>query len=240
MLIEWFVYHKNTVLGPFSTSDVNSQLSAGKIASDSFIWWKGEKDWITVDQWQNNYTNIVKRLESHYNAEWKIRTPKLSSDWMSFEQCLDFLKNVDIKTGVFICKKGAGYEEWENIFSNSVFLNALDMTRRKFPRVPIVATAKISKSDSKFSYLVKLNIIGEGGIGVTGLTKNFPMNSKIEIKIEGPNFTAPIFAEGHIVYHTRDGISGIEFSTLNAESRAAIIDYVNQFQGKPSSAKKVA
>lgn len=241
MLIEWFVYHKNSVHGPFSTTDVNAQLASGKFSQESFIWWKGEKDWIPIDEWQNNYSAIVKKLESHYNVEWKIKTSNDITDPMSFDDCIEFLKTVNLKTGVFICKKDI-IDAWENIFTNAIFLNALEMTRRKFPRVPVVGTAKISKSGSKFSYLVKINVIGEGGIGVTGLVKNFSTGSVIDIKIEAPNFTNPIFAEGTIVYHTPDGVSGLEFSIINAEGRAAIIEYVNRFTGTKNAAsdKKAA
>jgi hypothetical protein len=243
MQIEWFVYHKNSVLGPFTTSDVTTQLTSGKFDEESFIWWKGEKDWISIIQWQSQFPAIVQKLESCYNTEWKIKTPTMTTDSMPFDSCIEHLKSVDIKSGIYISK--AVNTNWENIFSNSVFLNALEMTRRKSPRVPIVATAKISKAGSKFSYLVKLNVIGEGGIGVSGLTKNFPTSVPIDIKIESANLSAPINAEGTIIYHTPDGVTGIEFNTINAEGRALIIEYVNQFSGKSvktkdESAKKAA
>jgi hypothetical protein len=218
-------------------------MTSGKFNEESFIWWKGEKDWISLFQWKSNYPNIVKKLEGHYNTEWKIKCPADTTELMSFDDCIEYLKSVDLKTGVFICKSGSA--DWENIFTNSVFLNALEMTRRKFPRVPIVATAKISKADSKFSYLVKLNVIGEGGIGVSGLTKNFPSGVPIDIKIEGANLATPIFAEGHIVYHTPDGVTGIEFNTISAEARSIIIEYVKRFSGtavktQTASSKKAA
>lgn len=238
MQIEWFIYHKNTVFGPFSTDDVNTHVDSGRFDGECFIWWKGEKDWIPVSQWQQSLPAIIKKLESHYNVEWKIRTPELTTDLMSFELCIEFLKKVELKNGIYICKSGSN--NWENIYSNSIFMNALEMTRRKFPRVPVVATAKISKSDTKFSYLVKVNMIGEGGIGVTGLSKNFPIQGKIEIKLEGPNFPTPLFAEGKVVYHSKDGLTGIEFDAVTAEVRASIIDYVNQFQGNKATLAKKA
>lgn len=148
---------------------------------------------------------------------------------MSFEKCLEHLKQVEMTNQIFICKRGDG-DAWDSIFNNSVFLNALELTRRKFPRVPIVATAKVTKSDSKFSYLVKVNIIGQGGIGITGLGKNFPIGTEVDLRIESPSMTVPLHAEGRVVYHSRDGITGIEFAAMNAEAESLIIEYVNRFK----------
>lgn len=228
MKIEWFVYHKNTVLGPYSTTDVHAHLASSKINEDTFIWWKGEKDWISILQWKNEYPSIIKKLEEHFSVEWSIKDPKMTSPFMSFDECLQYLKNTELNSSIYICQKGK--ENWESIFTNSIFMNALEMTRRKVPRVPIVATAKVSKADSKFSYLVKVNIVGQGGIGVSGLGKNFPTGTNVDIKIESPSLSIPIHAEGRILYHTKDGASGIEFEKISAEPLSAIIEYVNQFQ----------
>ncbi len=228
MKLEWFIYHKNSVLGPFATNEVQVQVEAGKFSPNSFIWWKGEKDWITISKWLTEYPEIIKKLEAHFNVEWRLKVNDQATPFMSFEKCLDQLKIVELTNSIFIAKKGDG-EAWDSIFNNSIFMNALELTRRKFPRVPIVATAKVTKSDSKFSYLVKVNIIGQGGIGISGIGKNFPTGTEVDIRIESPSLSIPIHAEGKIVYHTRDGVSGLEFAAMNAESESIIIEYVNRF-----------
>lgn len=230
MVLEWFVYHRNSVLGPFTTNEVESQLNLGKLSEDSFIWWKGEKDWVPLSQWKNEYPAIVQRLEEHFNVEWKIKKGNQTTSFMSFDECVAFFKNEELTNDIFICKKDPRGQEWESIFTNTIFLNALEMTRRKFPRVPIVATAKISKSDSKFSYLVKVNTVGQGGVGIAGLGKNFPTGTSVDIKIESPSFPIPVHAEGRVVYHTKDGVTGVEFEGINAESENTVIEYVNRFQ----------
>lgn len=240
MQIEWFVFHKNSILGPFTAEDVRSQLAAGKIAEDSFIWWKGEKDWVSIETWTQDYPEIIRRLEAHYKVNWKIRHGKNSTPFMPFEDCLQYLKLLELNNSIFICKESSDGDNWESIFSNSIFLNALEMTRRKHPRVPIVATAKISKLDSKFSYLVKVNTVGQGGMGVAGLGKNFPTGSSIEIKLESPSISSPIVAEGKILYHTKDGISGIEFTLMNAEAQSLVIEYVNRFATPTSRSEENA
>lgn len=241
MQIEWFVFHKNSILGPFSTEDVHSQIAAGKVASDSFIWWKGEKDWVSIDDWEKHFPEIIRRLEAHFKVNWKIKHGKNITPYMSFDDALQYMKLLELNNSIFICKETEDHTEtWESIFSNTVFLNALEMTRRKSPRVPIVATAKISKLDSKFSYLVKVNTIGQGGMGVAGLGKNFPTGTSVELKLESPSFPNPIVAEGKILYHTKDGISGIEYTLINAESQATLIEYVNQFSGTRASSEDKA
>lgn len=215
-------------MGPFNTDDVHAHLAANKISEDSFIWWKGEKDWVSVLQWRQDYPTIIKKLEDHFSVEWKIKDTKNETRFMSFDECIQYLKNVELNHDIYLCQKNK--DVWESIFNNSIFMNALEMTRRKVPRVPIVATAKISKADSKFSYLVKVNIIGQGGIGVSGLGKNFPTGTNVDIKLESPSLAIPIHVEGRILYHTKDGASGIEFEKIAAEPMSAIIEYVNQFQ----------
>ncbi|MCB9072100.1 MAG: PilZ domain-containing protein [Bdellovibrionaceae bacterium] len=230
MQIEWFVFHKNSILGPFSTEDVKAQISSQKIAQDAFIWWKGEKDWVAIDVWLKDYPAIIKKLEAHFKVRWKIRDEHGETPFMSFEDSIQHLKLLELRNTIFICKEDKdGVEQWESIFSNTIFLNALEMTRRKHPRVPIVATAKVSKKDSKFSYLVKVNIIGQGGMGVSGLGRNFPAGTTVEVRLESPNISVPVVAEGRILYMTKDGLSGIEFGLINSESEAALIEYVNQF-----------
>lgn len=233
MQIEWFVFHKNSILGPFSTEDVRAQISDGKISDDSFIWWKGEKDWVSIESWNKEYPEIIRKLEAYFKVNWKVRQGRNITPFMSFDETLNHLKLLELNNSIFICKqKEDGAEDWESIFSNTIFLNALEMTRRKHPRVPIVATAKICKLDSKFSYLVKVNTIGQGGMGVAGLGKNFPTGTVVEMRLESPSFTIPIIAEGKILYHTKDGISGVEFSVINAECNSTLISYVNQFSAQ--------
>lgn len=234
MKLEWFIYHKNSVLGPFATKDVQVQVEAGKFSPNSFIWWKGEKDWITISKWLTDYPEIIKKLDAHFNVEWRLKVNDQVSQYMSFESCLEQLKTTELTNSIFISKKGDG-NSWDSIFNNSIFMNALELTRRKFPRVPIVATAKVTKSDSKFSYLVKVNIIGQGGIGISGIGKNFPTGTEVDIRIESPSLSIPIHAEGKIVYHTRDGVSGLEFGAMNAESESIIIEYVNRFNQTSNS-----
>lgn len=229
MQIEWFVFFKNSILGPYSTNDVHAQLADGKITNESFVWWKGEKDWVPVDAWLKYYPEIIKKLEQHFSMKWKVKNGKNITPVMTFDECLNYLKQIELNNTIYICKESDQEAQWETIFSNTIFLNALEMNRRKHPRVPILATSKISKLDSKFSYLVKVNTIGQGGMGISGLGKNFPTGTAIQVKIESPSLTNPISSEGKILYHTRDGISGIEFTQMNAESKALLISYVKQF-----------
>lgn len=233
MPIEWFVFFRNSILGPFSTEDVKVQLSEGKISNDSFVWWKGEKDWMPIESWDKNYNQIIRRLEAHFKVNWKIRIHKNTTPYMSFEDCLAYLKQVELNNSIYICKEQpSGAEDWESIFSNSIVLNALEMSRRKHPRVPILATAKISKLDSKFSYLVKVSTVGIGGLGVSGLGKNFPTGTTISLKIESAGLATPVVCEGKILYHTKDGLSGVEFLVMNDESQASLISYINQFSSQ--------
>lgn len=234
MKLEWFIYHKNSVLGPFSTQEVNTHVHSGKFTDSSFIWWKGEKDWIAISKWQVEYPEIIRRLEAHFSVEWRIKSGDQITPYLSFEKCLDYLKQVELSNNIFICKRGDG-DNWDSIFNNTIFLNALELTRRKFPRVPIVATAKVTKSDSKFSYLVKVNIIGQGGIGISGLGKNFTVGTEVDVRIESDSLTVPIHAEARIVFHSRDGVTGLEFSAMNAEAESIIVEYVNRFNSQASA-----
>lgn len=235
-MLEWFIYHKNSVLGPFTTHEVNTQVQAGKFNDESFIWWKGEKDWISISSWEKDYPEIIKRLEAHFSVEWKVKIHDYVTQSLSFEAALDFLKQHELSNHIFICKSDSP-EAWDSIFNNSIFLNALELTRRKFPRVPIVGSAKISRSDSKFSYLVKVNIMGQGGMGVSGLGKNFPTGTEVDVRLESPSLAAAIHAEGRVIYHTKDGLTGVEFSAMNAESESMIIEYINKFSTNNKSQK---
>lgn len=232
MKLEWFVYQNNSVLGPFGTEEVEAQLATNKIEPFSFIWWKGEKDWIPISEWQKNYDSIVSKLEAHFTVLWRVKVDGVTTAHMAFDDCLDYVKSKELKADLYLNQKG--HEDWESIYTNTVFMNALEMSRRKFKRVPIVATAKASKADSKFSYMVKVNMIGEGGIGITGLGVNFPVGTRIDLAIESGSLTQLLKVEGFIKYQNKQGITGIEFDTINAETKGVIIEYIKQFSREPS------
>lgn len=237
MSIEWFIYNKNSVSGPFSTEDVKGQLSTETVDDNSFIWWKGEKDWIPVTKWAEDFETIIVKLEENLSELWRVKHSDSVSNYMSFDEAVEYVKNLQLEEGILINKKDA--PQWESVYSHTVFLNALEMSRRQFPRVPIVANAKISKADSKFSYLVKANMIGQGGVGIHGLGKNFSIGTVIDLRLESPSLNGVIHAEATVIYHTDLGTSGVRFNALNAESQSLIVEYVNRFQN-PSAKKQTA
>jgi hypothetical protein len=140
---------------------------------------------------------------------------------------------------VSVCQ--ADEDNWIPVYSSFAFMEALNLSRRHFLRAPLMGLAKVTKDNSRFSYVVKTATIGQGGIGLYGLGPNFDVGTQVTLKVESEDLTSTISVNGIVVYNTNQGFIGIRFGALAAESTSVIVDYMMRFQGDGDlSVKKIA
>jgi len=95
---------------------------------------------------------------------------------------------------------------------------------RKHPRATLDAAAQLTAADGLVCR-VRTFDISEGGVGLVGVPSEWPLGSKLEIRLEGGEVGRRIVAEGTIVSR-RGEKAGIQFTALDAGSAPAVAEYV--------------
>ena len=95
---------------------------------------------------------------------------------------------------------------------------------RKHPRATLDAAAQLTAADGQ-ACRVRTFDISEGGLGLVGVPAEWPLGSKIEIRLDASEMGRRIVAEGTIVSR-RGEKAGVQFTSLDAGSAPAVADYV--------------
>ena len=232
----WFVHHDEKILGPFSTEKILQDLKDGEISYGAYIWSKGQVEWVPVSEWENNLDNLM-AYSDQSKGLWKLRTSKDVQQGLTFTEVVNNLKNM--KSFKLVAVSPNDQEKWVPIYSSYAFMEALNLSRRNFLRAPLMGLAKVTKDNSRFSYVVKTATIGQGGMGVYGLGPHFDPGVQVDLRIESEDLSTPIMVSGTVVYNTDQGFIGIRFGELRAEATAVIIEYMKRFQSENSTEDQV-
>lgn len=118
-------------------------------------------------------------------------------------------------------------KEWKEIYAFKDVVEKLGLTRRKHPRVPILAqfTGSTSRHDKFTARLVTISI---GGLGLTEVF-DLKIGDKIYGQITSPHFYSAVAIEAEATYCGNDGYVGLKFSQINDESQSLVTDYVKRF-----------
>ena len=226
--MKWFVHYDEKILGPFSKEHILQDLKKGNISYSSYIWSKGQVEWMSASDWENNLDTIMAKSEEP-GQKWRLKTPEGIQENLSFNQVLEKLKTME--DFQMVATAPAQSQEWMPIYHSYPFMEALNLSRRSHLRAPLMGLAKVIHKESRFSYIVKTATIGQGGLGVYGLGANFQPGDQVSLKIESidlcPN---PLNLNGIIAYNTAQGFVGIRFDELHAEPASIIVNYVRRFR----------
>ncbi|OFZ31970.1 MAG: hypothetical protein A2622_12090 [Bdellovibrionales bacterium RIFCSPHIGHO2_01_FULL_40_29] len=118
-------------------------------------------------------------------------------------------------------------KEWTDVYAYPDIIERLGLSRRKHPRVPILANFTGS-SDKGGQLHVKVVTISEGGMGFTEVL-DLKIGDTVEGQISSPHFFQPLHVTAEVIYSGIDGYIGLKFLQINDEAKAAIIDYVKKF-----------
>ena len=237
--MKWFLNINDKIEGPHSGEEILAGLSSGHVSYSSYIWAKGQVEWIPISDWEDNYDELM-RADSNRSFEqtWKVRYREKVVSGLNMKTVLETLKNHENLKSVFISPEDE--DQWLPIYSSYMFMEALKLSRRNFLRAPLMGLAKVTRTDAKFSYVVKTATIGQGGLGVYGLGSNFQVGTEVKIRVESENLTAPLNVIGKVVYSTPSGFIGISMDNLSAEAKAVILGYIKKFKDSGEADIKAA
>lgn len=149
---------------------------------------------------------------------------------MTKNDLISFLSQLDDVSGVSV--KDPKSHEWKEVYAYPDLVEKLGLSRRKHPRVPILA--QFNGQSNKHPQLnARIITISEGGMGFTEVY-DLKIGDLVEGQLTSPHFFQPINVKADVVFSGLDGYIGLNFTQINEESKATIIEYIKKF-GKGSS-----
>ncbi len=221
----WFVFSNEIVSGPYTAENIELGLTKGRWSTDSLIWWKGQREWITIKEWKENLPQIQEGFKSKVQrSTWYVEflgVQKGPLSWIELKEFIMVTRNI-----AQVRMWTMGMKKWATVYEMPEVAKQLDITRREHPRAPIQGEAFVKRGAEDF--VCHAAEIGEGGMGL----KNVPHLIKgdvVYVTLKSPLLVNPIQSKATVVYTGKGGYTGLQFENLHAESRATIIDYVRQF-----------
>jgi len=95
---------------------------------------------------------------------------------------------------------------------------------RAHPRALLDAAVQLTATDGRVCRARTFDI-SEGGLGLVGVPDEWPVGSKIAIRLDGSEVARRIVAQGTIVSR-RGEKAGVQFASLDAEIATAVAEYV--------------
>ena len=232
----WFIYSQEEVSGPFTTHDIESFLSRGEFTEAHLIWWKGQKNWITVGEWRTHLSAIMESLHKKpQEAVWFAEQKGAQKGPLSLDQIVDFLKTLESLENTHTWRQGM--DRWANLFEIEEIVEKLGLQRRKSPRAPIVGKVLFQRNNQEVEG--QISEISSGGFGMAK-SQGVELNEIVQVFINSPLLTTTIRATAKVVYITQKGYTGFQFENLHVESKSAIMEYVRQFQERTYTKKTAA
>jgi len=224
----WFIYSNDVVTGPFSTKDVQQKLTVNELGAHSFIWWRGQREWIQISSWQTDIDNILATLvTSQQNAIWYIDLGASPLGPLTQNELLETLRNVTDLNRARLW--AVGMKRWQTLFELHDVMELLGISRREHDRAPLMGTVAITRSnEAPRGFVAKTASISVGGIGVSN-AHELRRGDEVALLIRTSDIPGNIHLRGEVVYVTDLGHAGIRFSKVHPETHALLHDYIKRF-----------
>jgi len=219
---KWFVSKNDLVSGPLSTEQVERQLEARALDQSDLIWGQELGDWQTIQTWKSHLPKFNAKVEPQAPSEqWHYAVNGQSFGPFARGHLIRELKSLSQIEQVMIWTKGM--KEWAPLFEFHDLLTEVGVNRRQFPRAALTGQA-VLKTDG-MTLVAQLLSISEGGMAVQ-LDSALVAGQTVTIEIQSPSaFAETLHARAEVRY-TANGILGLRFSNVPAESKAAIVQFV--------------
>lgn len=229
----WFILDAEKIKGPLSTADVEAQKKSGQYTKSCKIWWKGQRDWISITKWRPE--SYIRTQDSAKEASlWYAEKQGQTLGPLSKSELVIFLGKLESLSEVKIWKRGQ--QKWATVYQQSDVAEDLGISRRRFPRAPLIAEVSVEKD--KQEYTAQAASVSTGGIGLTHIS-GLNRGDEIKLSIKSPLLSQTIYTKA-VVKHVSAHLAGIEFISLHTEYQSTIADYVSQYLMKSSETKKAA
>lgn len=233
----WFFYQNDVTTGPFSTDEIRSKLTTQLLDTKVFIWAKGQKSWLSPEDWEKELPEFNRKLNltSSDLQTWHVNYEGKEFGPISINELTKFLKSLDSYSLELVNIWAEGAPQWGKVFEFTEVLERLGISRRGHIRVPLNGNLIINKNN--IEHITQIMTISLGGCGVKGNT-DLTVGDHVKITINTQEFNPPIHCSAEVRFASASEV-GIKFINLSLESQNRIIDYIRKFSGvaKPSQPK---
>ncbi len=159
------------------------------------------------------------------SEKFRVQLNFVDQPTMSKDELMTFASRVDDPSQIAIFDPV--HKEWKEIYAFKEIVEKLGLTRRKHPRVPILAqfSGTTSRHEKFNARLVTISI---GGLGLTDVF-DLKIGDVISGQITSPHFYSPVTIEAEVTYCGNDGYVGLKFIQINDDSQSLVTDYVKRF-----------
>ncbi len=228
MSLIWYVYSNDIVSGPFSTESIETGLQEHKWTEEAMIWWKGQRDWVSLDTWKKNLSTILDSFKTNIQTlAWYVEHLGAQKGPMGIKELYNYIQNHGILGNCRVWTNGM--DRWTSIFEINELVNYFGVTRRKHPRAPFKGEMLVTPQSLKTSIAAQPGTISIGGMGIKGLEK-VSVGEQLQLEIKSPLIAQPILGQAQVVYTNIGGYTGIEFKEIKSEYIDFINGYVKQFK----------
>ncbi len=254
---KWFLQLGGRVQGPLTQETLQTTLESfdTETSNQALVWKRGLSEWIRASRWQNvpaevtitpahdrdtqtstanagENTLFEKTFTQTYTEGllYRVQINFVDQPPMTKTELMTLVAKQEDVSKVSIMEPKS--KEWKEVYAFPDIVERLGLSRRKQPRVPILAQFT-GKTNKKNDVSYRVITISQGGIG---FTENYDLKigDEVEGQIASPHFFQPIHVKADVIYAGQDGYIGLKFSSLTDEARSAIIEYIKKF-GKSSA-----
>lgn len=212
----WFIFSKDTVLGPLGRDQVLIGLKRGVYAPSDMIWTRGI-DWKPISQWAQNQTS--------QNHVWYVFDKGLNSGPFDIDHLINGFKTRLFSTASKLWTQG--FTSWMSIFEVPMVVETLQLAPRRNLRAPFVGQVYIEGIEKTSEELATCTI-SSGGMGVRGLNTKM-VGRELTMSVESPLLTGAFFCRAKVVYQN-DQEAGLAFTHVSPENLAVVTDYLINYQ----------
>lgn len=252
----WFLAEKELIRGPFSTEDLQKVLQNNTQLNHLFVWTRGQTEWISANRWnpqdflipeektnpqytetlnfqspaqtEPQVSELLNDIKDKSTEKYKVQINFLDQPLMTKEELITLISSTEDLSQISIYD--IKNKEWKDIYAFRELVDQLGLTRRKHPRVPILAQFTGTKGESTF-FSARVVTISIGGLGLTDVF-DLQVGDKISGQVSSPHFYSTMTIEAEVTYSGKDGYVGLKFTQVSDEAQSLITDYVNRFASK--------
>ena len=207
-------------------SEVDALLAEVKDLNKCMVWWRGQAEWMPAPLWKQNLPKILKELsvspekKSFYLDHLGERLGPLS-----ITEIVARIKGMPSYDAVRLWSNDS--RRWQSVFDVGPLCEALGVTRRSTPRVPLVGSCIVQKDNVQL--IAPVLTVSMGGLGVK-LDQNVPLQGIVTLTLRSPSLFNMIKTRAEVAYVKDDCTAGFKFLALNSENQAALVEYIKNFE----------
>lgn len=169
--------------------------------------------------------DLLQDIENKSVEKYRVQLQFMDQPLMTRDELMTFVSAQEDVSQVSIYDKKTN--EWKEVYAFREIVDKLGLTRRKHPRVPILAQF-MGSTNRHSHFTARVVTISIGGLGLTDVF-DLKIGDHINGQMTSPHFYSPVQFEAEVTYAGQDGYVGFKFTQINDDALSLVTDYVNRF-----------